>query len=156
MKNLAKLWADALGALVVRHPNRSSKVVLEVTDGPEPYLHLSLDRTFDSTNPDCEMRSPFRISSVKLTFWPGVKLARMWFAAGFAGYCLHEAQEMVTVGDLKTRPLDPHEEPFAYDRGLRDGLPATLTPETMVEALAVVMSHEAAVQLMEAQCPQSL
>lgn len=147
MRNLTALWRGALDDLIVRHPNRTSKVVLEITDEPVPYLHISLDKTFDSTNPDQEMRSPFRIASVKLTFWPGVKLARMWLAAGFAGYCLHEALEMVTVGDLETRPLDPHEAPFTYDRGLRDGLPATLTPDTMVEALAVAMSRKAAVAL---------
>lgn len=147
MRSLASKWADALRDLIVRHPNRISKVVLDVTDDPVPYLHLSLDKTYDSTAPDREMRSPFRISSVRLTFWPGVKLARMWLAAGFAGYCLHEAQEMVTVTDLETRPLDPHEAPYTYDRGLRDGLPAVLTPETMIEALAVVMSHEAATAL---------
>jgi hypothetical protein len=144
MRNLTALWCSALADLIVRHPNRTSKVLLEITDEPVPHLHISLDKTLDSTSNDREMRSPFRIASVKLTFWPGVKLARMWFAAGFAGYCLHEALEMVTVGDLETRPLDPHEAPFTYDRGLRDGLPAALTPETMIESLAVVMSHKAA------------
>lgn len=139
--DLVKQWRDALADLVVRHPNRASRVSIEVDDRAN--LRIALDQTRDSRDPEVVL-SPFVISNVKLTFFPGVKIARAWLAAAFAGYVQHEALELVTVGDLTTRPLDPHEPPFTFDRGLRKGLPVELTPETLVESLAVVMGHEAA------------
>lgn len=145
--DLVLLWAGALRDLVLRHPNRTSTPILELLDGDPPSLSIALDKTFDSTSDDAEMARPFRISTVKLSYWPGVRLARAWIAAAWAGYLHHEALELVTVGDLSTRPLDPHEAPFLFDRGLREGLPVDLTPETLTRALATAMPSHVAEKL---------
>ncbi len=145
---LTRQWAGALNPLVVRHPG-GWPVLLTLLDGEEPRLQVELAETRDSRDPEVVLK-PFIISTVTLTYFPGLVLARQWFAAAFCGYCQHEALERVTVGGLTDRPLDPHAEPFAFDRGLRDGLPVLLTPETLERALCVVMAPDAARALMEA------
>lgn len=143
MEDLASLWRSALADVRIRHPNRESRVNVTVDDQPGgPVLLLSLDKTTDSRDPSVTI-SPFMISCVRLTYFPGVDLARKWLAAAFAGYVQHEALELVTVGDLVTRPLDPHEPPFTYDKGLRQGLPTVLTPASLAASLAVVMPVDA-------------
>jgi hypothetical protein len=75
-------------------------------------------------------------------------LVRAW--SGALASVQHEALELVTVGDLETRPLCPHAEPYAENpcnRGLRDGLSPELTPESLIGALAVVMDREHAERL---------
>ncbi len=142
MTELATKWLGALQGMVIRHPNPRSKVVVRLTDGDVPHLYFGLDVATDTTDPNRKMKD-FAISTVSLTYWPGIRLARAWVAAAWGGYCSHEALEMVTVGDLKTRPLDPHER-VEWDRGLRDGLPVELTPETLLKSLAVVMQTDVA------------
>lgn len=144
--DLASQWKDALADVVIRHPNRESRVLVSVKPGNPPSLELALDQTRDSRDFDHVM-TPFVISNVRLTYFPGTELARQWLAAAWAGYIQHEALELVTVGGFIVRPLDPHAAPFTYDRGLRMGLPVELTPETLVASLAVVMPREAAEQL---------
>jgi hypothetical protein len=146
--DLTRLWAVALQPCIVRHPT-GAVVKLTLLDGAEPVLRVELDETRDSRDPSRVMKR-FIISNVTLTYFPGIRLARKWLAAAWCGFLSHEACEMVTVGNLVDRPLDPHAEPFHYDRGLRDGLPVRLTPETLERALCVVMNPEHARALMEA------
>lgn len=145
---LTQQWADALRDLVIRHPNGKSTTIVTINDGPSPNLMLWLDETCDSRDPSKRM-GRFIISNVKLTYFPGVDLARKWMAAAFASYVLHEALELVTIGDLETRPLDPHAETspgvWGNDKGLRDGLPIELTPETLATTLSVAL-YPSAVQ----------
>jgi len=136
---LGELWRDALAPLVVRHPNRASEVRLHLSGDVEPILKVSLDAVMDTRDQVTPMRSPFVISCVRLTFWPGSRRAREWFAAGWSGYVQHEALELVTLDGAAV--LDPHEEPYATNpnnRGLRDGLPPVLTEATIARAMAVV------------------
>jgi hypothetical protein len=143
---IADQWRAALADVVVRHPNRESRVMVEVTSDGQ--LVLKLDATRDSCDPE-RIMTPFVISCVQLTYFPGVELARQWLAAAFAGYVAHEALELVTVGDLETRPLDPHQAPFAFDRCLRVGLPVVLTPESLRASLELVMAPSDAKRLCE-------
>lgn len=138
---LAEQWRAALADVVIRHPNRESRVFVTISD--EAMLMLSLDATRDSRDPNHVM-TPFVISNVQLTYFPGERLARQWLAAAWAGYIQHEALELVTIGGTTKRPLDPHQPPFVFDRGLRDGLPVELTPETLISSLAAVMPRETA------------
>ena len=148
--DLATQWRSALADVRIRHPNRESRVNVTIDDQPDgPVLLLSLDQTRDSRDPE-KIISPFMISCVRLTYFPGVKLARQWLAAAFAGYIQHEALELVTIGDYETRPLDPHLPPFTYDRGLRHGLPPVLTPQSLAASLAAVMPIEAVEALLAA------
>jgi hypothetical protein len=146
--SLTQQWVGALRDLVIRHPNGKSTTIITIVDGPEPTMMLWLDETRDSRDRSKRMRR-FVISNVRLTYFPGVDLARKWMAAAFASYCLHEALECCTVGDFVTRPLDPHAETepgvFGNDKGLRDGLPVVLTPETLATTLAVPL-YPSAVQ----------
>lgn len=138
---LSDLWRAALHALEVRHPNGMSKVVLRVTDGDAPMLHVGLDET------TCTMtgapKRNFCISNVRLTYWPGTRVAQAWFAAAWSGYLQHEALELVTLaGDRSQKVLDPHAEPYQanpWNRGLRDGFPVELTPATLLATLRIVM-----------------
>lgn len=146
---LADQWADAMRDLVVRHPNPFSTPQLRLTAGPPPYLHFALDRARCTLDPR-KVRAPFAISSVELTYFPGAQLARQWVAAAWCGYLQHEALELVSVGGLVEKPLDPHALPYEINptnRGLRDGMPTKLTPETLVSALCVVMDLEHALEL---------
>lgn len=143
---LATQWFEALRPLILRHPNGESKVCVTLQVSDRLHLHVALDRTRDTSDRSKWMRSPFAIASVELTHFPGVKLARAWLAAGFVGYLTHEALELVTIDDLKTKVLDPHAEPYEtnpLNRCLRDGLPTRLTPEALVDALCVVMPADA-------------
>lgn len=143
---LARQWADALEDVVVRHPNRAITPLLTLDGGPVPCLHFELDAN-PSSDSD-ETISPFRITNVKLSFFPGVKLARMWLAAAWACFLQHEALELVTVGDLKTRALDPHESRERLDYVFHTGFPFTLTPETLIAALATAIPRAEAEKLM--------
>jgi hypothetical protein len=95
--------------------------------------------------------TPFIISDVRLTFFPGMTLARKWMAAAWAALGAHESLELCTVGNLVDRPLDPHAEPYEADVPLRVGFPPLLTPESMERALRVVMEPAHAQALMEAR-----
>lgn len=145
---LTRQWADALEHVVVRHPNRNIKPILTLDDGPMPNLHFELDHN-PSSDSD-ERISPFRITNVKLAFFPGAKLARMWLAAAWACFLQHEALELVTLGDLKTRVLDPHENRARLDYVFHTGLPFTLTPKALEDALATAIPRSEARQLMRA------
>lgn len=149
MGNLAQQWAAAIGGLEVRHPNGRSRAVLRVVDGDPPALYVGLDRTWCTLTGDEKV--DFAISTVKLRFWPGIALAQKWIAAAWAGYCQHEALELVTLaGDRTSKVLDPHGEPYVtcpVNRGLRDGFPPELTMTSMVDTFALVMPHDDAVRL---------
>jgi hypothetical protein len=145
---LTRQWAGALQDVIVRHPT-GEPVLLELIDAECPVLKVALAKTRDSRDPS-NLMCGFVISNVTLSYFPGADLARKWLAAAWAGYAAHEACEAVTIGGLVERPLDPHEPPFYFDRGLRDGLPVTLTPETLEKALCVVMEPVHARALMEA------
>ena len=144
--SLTRQWADALEHVIVRHPNRSITPILTLDDGPMPNLHFELDSN-PSSNSD-EAITPFRITNVKLAFFPGEKLARMWLAAAWACFLQHEALELVTVGDFRTRALDPHENRGRLDHVFHTGLPFTLTPEALENALATAIPRAEAQQLM--------
>ncbi len=141
---LCQLWHDAIAPLIVRHPNRSSTILLRLVDAAHPTLTYSVDQTTDSTDPTKLMRTPFNISTINLTYFPGVRAAQAFIAAAHIGYLTHEALELVTIGDLKTRVFDPHagdESVNPWNRAVRDGMPVHLTPETLVRALMVIMSE---------------
>lgn len=142
---LTRQWADALEHVVVRHPNRNIKPILTLDDGPMPNLHFELDHN-PSSDSD-ENIAPFRITNVKLAYFPGVALARMWLAAAWACFLQHEALELVTVGDLKTRALDPHENRERLDYVFHTGLPFTLTPDALLAALATAIPRTEAERL---------
>lgn len=136
---LARQWFDALMPVIVRHPSRVSRVLLTISRDSEPTLRIALDHVLDNEDWETPMRSPFVISCVRLSYFPGSVVARQWLAAAWAGFCMHEALELVTVGGLTMRPLDPHEPPHSCDKGLRVGFPAVLTEETLRDTLALVM-----------------
>ncbi len=132
-------WRDALKPMIIRHPNRVSTVHLTLADGGEPMLKFSLDKAFDTTDLTKMFRAELHISTVCLKFFPGTVLAQAWIQAAWVGYLQHEAMELVTIGNLATRPLDPHNVTMMYDRGLREGLPTNLTPQSMIRAFTVIM-----------------
>ena len=134
---LAEKWADALRDVVIRHPDPRSTVELVLTAADPPRLLFRLDVAHDTTDPMKEMR-PLNVSTVRLHYFPGVRVARMWVAAAWTSYLMHELLELVTIGDLTTRPIDPHAN-ADQDKCIRDGLPTELTPETLRTALLVVM-----------------
>lgn len=146
-------WRDALSSMKIEHLNLESVVEVKIMDERPPLLQFGLDWTRDTVTG--KRRDRFIVSSVRLAYFPGAPLARAWLAAAFAGYCLHEALELVSVDGV--RPLDPHEEithghrldPHPYDRGLRDGFPLVLTPESLIRSLCVVMDEDAALAFME-------
>ncbi len=144
---LGQQWRDAIEPMVLRHPNRASVILLTLTGGDE--MNYAVDCAEDSTQPGKPMRSPFNIATINLTYFPGVRLARLFVCAAHCGYLAHEALELVTVGDLTTRALDPHgpdEATSSWNRPVRDGMPSHLTPTTLERALCVVMSSEDARQ----------
>ena len=124
-------WADALAEMDIRHPNRESCVLLRLHDDT---LSISLDRTYCTVTGAEKAR--FAIASVRLTYFPGKREAQAWLAAGFAGYVMHEALELVTVrGEIV---VNPHTEPYPdapANRTLRDGLPPALTPASLTRAM---------------------
>lgn len=146
---LAKHWRSALAELEVRHPNGRSRVVLTVIDRDPPEFYVGLDETTCTLTG--ETKRDFAISTVKLTYWPGRTLAQQWFAAAWAGYCQHEALELVTArGDRIRKVLDPHAEPYAtnpLNRGLRVGFPVELTPDSLYRTLEMALGATAASDL---------
>lgn len=147
----AAAWRDALAPLILRHPNGWSRPILRLTCRPDaPRLHLSLDAC------PCTLtgavRRDFAISDVRLACFPGDRLARAWIACAWAGFLMHEALELVTIGDLATHVLPPHADPYPenpYNRPLRDTLPPELTMDTLRTALAAIMGDAAARAFME-------
>ena len=141
VNDLAANWRSALADLEVRHPNGRSNVVLRVTDGDPPELYVGLDETTCTLTG--ETKRDFAISTVKLLYWPGCRIAQAWLAAAWSGYCQHEALELVTArGDRGRKVLDPHAEPYAtnmLNRGLRVGFPPELDPVTLIQALELVI-----------------
>lgn len=144
---LTRQWADALEHVIVRHPNRGITLMLTLDDGAEPMLHFELDAN-PSSDSD-EIISPFRITNVRLSYFPGAELAQKWLAAAWGCFLQHEALELVTVGDLKTRAIDPHESRARLDHVFHTGLPFTLTPETLLGALATAIPISDAMQLVK-------
>jgi hypothetical protein len=145
---LTRQWAAALERVIVRHPNRKITPLLTLDDGPVPNLHFELDAN-PSSDSD-ETITPFRITNVRLTFFPGARVAQAWLAAAWGCFLQHEALELVTVGDFKTRCLDPHETRDRLDHVFHTGLPFTLTPESLLAALTTAIPREDAVRLLEA------
>lgn len=138
---LFESWSAALAPLTLRHPNGASVPVLRLADGDPPSLYVGLDWT-TCTRTGAGM-TDFAISTVQLTYFPGERLAQMWLAAAWSGYAAHEALELVTISGRTV--LDPHADPYVSNpanRGLRDGFPVSLTPETLVATLALVMPME--------------
>jgi hypothetical protein len=148
---LAEQWRYALASLEVKHPDRRSTAVVTVSDDPAT-LFVGLDKAWSTTDDKPIQREPFAVSSVMLTFFPGTKLAREWFVVAWAGYIQHEAFELVRMTCHEYCPIDedhpsypvlnPHAEPYPtnpWNRGLRDGLPPILTPETMLTTFELVL-----------------
>lgn len=144
---LTRQWAAALDGVIVRHPNRGITPLLTLEDGAEPNLYFKLDSN-PSSDAD-EVISPFVITNVRLSFFPGVRAARAWLAAAWACFLQHEALELVTVGDLRTRVLDPHATRATLDYVFHTGLPFTLTPESLLAALMTAVPRDEALQIME-------
>lgn len=145
---LARLWTEALAGVVVRHPNPSARPVFRISDDTEPLLLVSIGNHRDTRGKNDGQWSSFVIANVRLTFFPGVVLARQWVAAAWGGYIQHESLELVECDGVN--PLDPHQQPddsIPWNRGLRDGFPPVLTPETLIKALAVVMPEADAERL---------
>lgn len=141
-----KRWAAALKDVTVRHPNAYSQPVISITSsGPHAHIHFSVDRIKDTLNPEKDMRSPFKIASVRLDIFPGEELARMWLAAAWFGYIGHETLEMVTFRGFENKVLDPHTEPYEtnpFNRSLRDGMPPILNVESLRRTLLLVADQE--------------
>lgn len=140
---LTRQWADALEHVIVRHPNRGISVLLTLDDGVEPNLHFELDAN-PSSDSD-EIITPFRITNVRLSYFPGVRVARAWLAAAWACFLQHEALELVTVDGI--RVLDPHDTRARLDYVFHVGLPFVLTPDTLIAALATAIPIEEAKEL---------
>lgn len=136
-------WRSTIAGVTLRHPNGISRPVLRLIDGDPLRLYVGLDET--RCTRDGHAMGDFAISTVTLTYFPGERLARIWLAAAWVGYLQHEALELVTIDGRAV--IDPHAEPYATNpanRGLRDGLPVELTPETLVAALVLIMGRETA------------
>lgn len=142
---LTRQWAAALDGVIIRHPNRGITPLLTLEDGTEPNLYFKLDSN-PSSDAD-EVISPFVITNVRLTFFPGVRAARAWLAAAWACFLQHEALELVTVGNLHTRVLDPHASRATLDYVFHTGLPFMLTPDTLLAALCTAIPRADAEQL---------
>ncbi len=142
-------WADALADVVVRHLNPSLTVMLRLEDEPLPMLHIEIDRNPDSRDPAI-MFEPFRVTNVRLTFFPGKVLARTWLACAWAGFMFHEALELVTSDDFRDRVVDPHESPEILEFNFHRAFPRTLTAESMLATIALAMPIETARALVAA------
>ena len=145
--SILEQWRLALAPVVLRHPNGRSRAVLRLIDGDPSQLYVGLDETTCTSDPTKTMRD-FAISTVKLTYFPGERLARRWLAAAWVGYLQHEALELVTVDGKAV--LDPHAEPYPenpYNRGLRDGFPVELNTHTLFLSLVAVMGEYAAMRV---------
>jgi hypothetical protein len=138
---LTRLWAGALEHVIVRHPNRGITPRLTLDDSTSPVIYFELDQN-PSSNSD-EIISPFIITNVMLTFFPGIEAARAWLAAAWACFLQHEALELVTIGDFMTRALDPHQSREALNHVFHTGLPSHLTPESLRAALlTAIPAHD--------------
>lgn len=150
--SLADQWREALADLEVKHPNPLARPKLLVHGIEDATLTVSIEQHRDTRGVNDTLWSEFPISNVRLTFFPGEKMARIWIAAAWAGYLQHEALELVSVGD--ENPLDPHQQPYPlnpWNRGLRDGFPPVLDRDTLIASLAVVMDREHAIRMVEAE-----
>jgi hypothetical protein len=146
---LTRPWADALSRVVIRHPNRAITVTLDLEDDVYPNLTFGLDTNLDSETD--AVIAPFPITNVRLTFFPGERLAHQWVAAAWGCFMQHEALELVTVGDTKTRVLCPHAKRPLLDHMFHRGFPFRLTPETLLAALeTAIPSDEARALIAEA------
>lgn len=144
---LTRQWAAALEHVIVRHPNRAITLLLTLDDGVEPSLHFELDAN-PSSDAD-EVITPFRITNVRLTYFPGAAVARAWLAAAWGCFLQHEALELVTVGDLRTRVLDPHATRAHLDHVFHTGLPFALTPASLLAALGTAIPLDDARRLID-------
>ncbi len=139
---LREQWDGALSRVVIRHIDptcRPDLTVLGTDDAPALRMTVldARDTRDQGKRFDC-----LEVNTTKLTYWPGNSVAQAYIAAAWAGYLMHEALELVTESGAAV--LDPHREPFAYDRGLRIGMPRELTPQTLRAALEIVMLPDAA------------
>jgi hypothetical protein len=146
VSELCDAWRVALTPVVLRHPNGWSQPVLRFIDGDPPQLYVGLDST--ACTRDGHTMIDFAISTVALTFFPGVRLAQAWLSVAWVGYLQHEALELATVDGRAV--LDPHAAPYvsnAVNRGLRCGFPERLTHETIVTAFELLMPRSEAEQM---------
>ncbi len=140
--SLLEQWTLALDALVIRHIDPTCTPLLEIVGTEDrPTLRVAVANARDTRDQDVRF-DVLTINDVLLTYWPGQSTAQAWIAAAWAGYLLHEGLELVTM--CGGHPLDPHLEPFDFDRGLRDGTPRELTPQALRRTLEIVMSPAAA------------
>lgn len=137
---LSQEWAEALQGLTIRHPNPGIEVVCTLTPSDPPVLAIACPNTLDTR--DGTPIPNFVVSNVTLSYFPGPELARIWLVCAWVGYLQHEGLELAIYQGQ--RVLDPHAPPFQYDRGLRQGFPVILTPESLAQTLEVVMSREVA------------
>ena len=145
--SLASNWVTSLADLCVRYPDRSRAVRIRVLCHSDvPSLEVGLVDQIDSTD-DAKVIHRFIVSTTRLTYFPGKRLARAWLAAAWAGYVQHEALELV-ADTMGVRPIDPHSR-VELDRGLRDGFPADLTPASLLATLRVVMEPSVALRFVE-------
>lgn len=150
---MTRAWELVIEGLEIRHPNLRSHAVLRVSDADPPTLYVGLDVTWCTMTG--EPKLDFAISNVKLTYWPGFDLAQKWLAAAWAGYCQHEALELVTSADDRAvKILDPHADPYPtnpVNRGLRDGFPVELTRESLIATLELVVPRATALEMVGLQ-----
>jgi hypothetical protein len=149
---LTRLWADALAPLVIRHPNRAFTPLLLLEDYATPMLHIEIDGTICS-NTD-RLIQPFRVTNVKLTYFPGTRAAQAWIAAAWGCFMQHEGIELVTGPDISKPVMDPHAERSNMDHVFHRGLPFELTPETLLHALTSAIPLDEAKRLMEESCKE--
>jgi hypothetical protein len=134
---LTRQWAEVLARVVIRHPNRAIDVTLDLEDDVYPNLTFGLSTNLDSETD--AVIAPFPITNVRLTFFPGERLAHQWLAAAWGCFMQHEALELVTAGDAKARVLCPHAQRPWLDHMFHRGFPFRLTPESMLAALATAI-----------------
>lgn len=144
---LTRQWAAALEGVTVRHPNRAITLLLKLEDAAEPMLFFDLDAN-PSSDAD-EVISPFQIINVKLACFPGIRAARAWLAAAWGMFLQHEGLELVTIGDNRTRALDPHASQAWLEHTFHTGFPRTLTPDSLLAALATAIPRADAMALIE-------
>lgn len=144
---LIEQWQEALDGMRFRHADREVTPVFSLGSGEHPSLHVSMRNIRDSVTD--ERMGSLSISSIELTYFPGLTVARRWLAAAFAGYLQHESLELVTLAD-GTRPIDPHGGNPDLDRGLRHGMPVKLTPETLLKTFEAVMPAAVAKEMAHA------
>lgn len=116
--------------------------MMTIEDSPEPMLHIEIDKNPDSRDPAVTFE-PFRVTNVRLSFFPGDDLARKWLAVAWAGFMFHEGLELVTMADLGARIVDPHETPELLEWNFHRAFPRRLTRESMLETMATAMPLDA-------------